>query len=151
MDLHYESYPTLPPEPLLASLLDLLTGIFDNQSRPEILAELTYQVDRTGLQTLLATANGQVIGCKLGYERKSGHFYSWLGGVHPGARGQGIASELMRRQYDWCRQRGYHTIRTQTYNQWRDMLILNLRHGFDIIGTVQGKWGLVIVLEKKLT
>lgn len=30
------------------------------------------------------------------------------------------------------------------------MLILNLRHGFDIVGTMQGKHGLTIILEKQL-
>ena len=30
------------------------------------------------------------------------------------------------------------------------MLLLNLRHGFDIIGTMQGTRGLTIVLEKQL-
>jgi hypothetical protein len=56
----------------------------------------------------------------------------------------------MRRQHDWCRQNGYRTIRTHTYNQWRSMLILNIRSGFDIIGTLSGKRGLTIVLEKTL-
>ncbi len=150
MDARYEITNGLPPEPELTSLVDLLINLFSNQSRSEILSDLTYQVTRTGLQTLLAVVNGQVVGCKLGYERKPGQYYSWLGGVHTDYCGQGIASELMRRQHEWCRRHQYHTIRTQTYSQWRDMLILNLRHGFDIIGTVQGKRGLTIVLEKKL-
>ena len=56
----------------------------------------------------------------------------------------------MRQQHNWCRQNGYHTVRTQTYNQWRDMLVLNIKSGFDIVGTVQGTRGLVIVMEKKM-
>ncbi len=150
VNIQYQFYTTLPPELLLTSLLDLLTGVFVNQSLPEFQAELTRQRDQTGLHVLLATAEGQVVGCKLGYERKPGHFYSWLGAVRADRRGQGIAGELMRQQHDWCRQHGYHTIRTQTYNQWRQMLILNLRFGFDIVGTVQGKHGLTIVMEKNL-
>ena len=150
MDIRYEITNGLPPEPVLTSLVDLLVNLFSKQSRSETLSDLTYQVTRTGLQTLLAVVNGQVVGCKLGYEREPGQYYSWLGGVHADYRGQGIASELMRQQHEWCRQHQYHTIRTQTYNQWREMLILNLRHGFDIVGTVQGKHGLTIVLEKKL-
>ncbi|GAB4016797.1 GNAT family N-acetyltransferase [Spirosoma koreense] len=150
MELQYQSYPDLPPEPWSTALLDLLSSVFSNQSRSGLLNQLTYQQAHSGLQTLLAVAGGQVVGCKLGYERKPGHFYSWLGAVHPNARGQGIASELMRQQHDWCRQHGYHTVRTQTYNQWRSMLLLNLRFGFDIIGTVQGSHGLAIVLEKKV-
>lgn len=150
MEVCYEVEPNLPQESRLTSLLDLLTDVFKNQSSAELRTELIYQQARTGLHTLLAVVNGQVVGCKLGYERKPGQFYSWLGAVHPDFRGQGVASELMRRQHDWCRQQGYHIIRTQTYNQWRDMLILNLRFGFDIVGTVQGKHGLMIILEMKL-
>jgi GNAT superfamily N-acetyltransferase len=150
MNIRYEMMQGLPDEPLQTALLDLLTHIFDNQSRAELLSELTYQATQTGVQTLLAIVDGRVVGCKLGYERKPGHYYSWLGGVHPDFRGRGIAAELMRQQHDWCRQHHYHTLRTQTYNQWRNMLILNLRHGFDIIGTMQGKHGLTIVLEKRV-
>lgn len=155
MNSHYKVCNGLPPEPLFSSLLDLLTTVFANQTRSETLAELTYQQARTPVLTIMAIDDGQVIGCKLGYERKPGHFYSWLGCVSPACRGRGIAAELMRQQHDWCRQNGYHTIRTQTYNQWRDMLVLNIRAGFDIIGTVQGKPvrrcdGLTIVMEKKL-
>ncbi len=151
MNVHYEVTDGLPSEPVFTSLVELLTGIFDNQSAAEIRSELTYQHARTGLQTLVAVVNEQVVGCKLGYERQPGQFYSWLGAVHPEFRGQGIASELMRRQHDWCRRQNHQTIRTQTYNQWREMLVLNLRFGFDIIGTVQGKRGLTIVLEKNLS
>ncbi|SOD79783.1 GNAT family N-acetyltransferase [Spirosoma fluviale] len=150
MELSYVHYQELPSEPHLTSLLALLAGLFSYQSSSEVQSELTYQYSRTGLQAILALADGQVIGCKLGYERKPGHNYSWLGGVHPDFRSHGIATELMRWQHGWCQQQGYQTIRTQTYNQWRSMLILNLRHGFDITGTLQGKHGLTIVLEKRL-
>ncbi|WP_338870876.1 GNAT family N-acetyltransferase [Spirosoma sp. SC4-14] len=150
MELRYELWDRLPPEPLQSSLLDLLSSVFTSQLPASILADIHYHLTRTGLQFWLAIDNQQIVGCKLGYERKPGQFYSWLGCVQPALRGHGIAGELMRQQHEWCRQRSYHTIRTETYNQWRTMLILNLRFGFNIIGTVQGKHGLTIVLEKKL-
>ena len=150
MEIQYYVYTALPPASLVRSLLDLLTGVFDNQTSAELQTEFTYQLNRTGLQTLLAVTDGRVVGCKIGYERKPGHFYSWLGAVHVDFRGQGIAAELMRLQHDWCFQHGYHTVRTQTYNRWRQMLLLNLRFGFDIVGTVQGKRGLMIIMEKNL-
>jgi GNAT superfamily N-acetyltransferase len=74
-----------------------------------------------------------------------------MGGVSPDHRGQGIASELMRRQHEWCRNHGYKVIHTHTKNQWRAMLILNLRHGFDVIGTYADERGEPkIILEKRL-
>lgn len=71
----------------------------------------------------------------IGYQDRKTRFYSWLGGVYPEYRGQGIASELVVKQHAWCRSQGYSVVRTQTKNKWRNMLILNLRHGFDVVGT----------------
>lgn len=150
MNIRYDARQGLPEEPTLTSLLDLLTTTFADQSRSEFLTDLTYNLIPTPALALLAFDGQRVVGCKMGYEQNPRQFYSWLGCVDPAYRGAGIATELMRRQHDWCRTRGYATIRTHTYNQWRSMLILNLRHGFDIIGTVQGKRGLSIVLEKRL-
>lgn len=142
---------TAPLSPvLLDRLTELIATIFDDQSPVQATNELAYQQTRTSLLIGLAFDDQALVGYKIGYERQPGHFYSWIGGVLPAYRGHRIASALMDQQHDWCRQQGYHTIRTQTYNRWRSMLILNLRHGFDIVGTVQGKRGLMIVLEKRL-
>ncbi|EPZ52678.1 hypothetical protein N007_02510 [Alicyclobacillus acidoterrestris ATCC 49025] len=81
--------------------------------------------------------------------RIGARFYSWLGGVHPEFRGRGIANELMRRQHVWCEKQGLHVIRTQTRNTWRDMLILNIRNGFNIVGTRTEKGDTTILLEKR--
>ncbi|WP_041257392.1 GNAT family N-acetyltransferase [Fibrella aestuarina] len=148
--LVYQTHTTLPPEPLLSTLLDLLTAVFANQSRAEWLDDLTRKATHPAFQLLLALDGQRVVGCKIGYEWQSGTFYSWLGGVDPAWRGRGIAAELMCRQHDACRLAGYVTIRTHTYNQWRSMLILNIRHGFDVVGTQPGKHGLTIMLEKPL-
>ncbi len=149
MGIQYNHFAGLPPEPLLSATLTLLTGVFANQSPADTSAELTYYSGFPAMQTWLAVADGRVVGCKLGYERKPTQFYSWLGCVDAAWRGRGIASALMQQQHDWCRQGGYQTIQTQTYNQWRSMLVLNIRAGFNIIGTAQGKHGLTILLEKK--
>lgn len=149
--LTYQTYPVLPPEPQLGSMLDLLVSIFTNQSHAEWLTDLTQKTATyPAFQTLLALDSERVVGCKLGYAWSSNTFYSWLGGVDPAYRGRGIGGELMRRQHDAGRAAGYAAIRTHTYNRWRDMLILNLRHGFEIVGTQPGKWGLTIMLEKGL-
>ncbi|WP_229201729.1 GNAT family N-acetyltransferase [Arsenicibacter rosenii] len=147
--IHYEMVTGLPSAPLLQSLLDLHLTVFPNQLREEVLAEMRYYQNRR-LTVWLARCHDRVIGYKMGYERKEGHFYSWLGCVEPDYRGHGVATRLMTEQHEWCRHNGYRAVRTQTYNQWRSMLLLNIRQGFDIIGTQQGTYGLVIVLEKKL-
>ncbi len=147
----YAFFVGLPPEPLLASLLDLHIRIFAGQTRQEIIDEMAYHHNRGPLLVHVALMGERVVGYKAGYERTAGQFYSWLGCVDPAYRGRGIADALMRQQHTWCQQQGYRTIRTQTYNQWRGMLMLNLKHDFNIIGTHQGTHGLLILLEKQLT
>jgi len=55
---------------------------------------------KEGLICLLAVENENIIGFKLGYIHPDGVFYSWLGGVYEKKLGQGIASQLMKRQHE---------------------------------------------------
>jgi GNAT superfamily N-acetyltransferase len=88
---------------------------------------------------------------KLGYELDQWCFYSWLGGVNPEFRGLGIAQELMAQQHDWCKRQGYRQVQTKTQNNFKEMLMLDLQNGFDIIGTHLSETGATkIVLSKKL-
>ncbi|MBD2715760.1 GNAT family N-acetyltransferase [Microvirga sp. STR05] len=148
MNVVYSFHPSLSVE-MPAAVAALLATVLQSPVA-ELAADLRYQQQHQPVQAWLAYIGEELVGCKLGYERKPGHYYSWLGGVHPDFRGQGIAAELMRQQHAWCREQGYQHIRTHTYNRWRAMLLLNLRHGFNIIGTMQGTRGLTIVLEKEL-
>ncbi|MBT9393992.1 GNAT family N-acetyltransferase [Hymenobacter sp. NST-14] len=142
--------PSLAAESDQLLLAGLLQQLFPDTTVAEWLADLRYQQQRQPVQAWLVEHAGQLVGCKLGYERQPGHYYSWLGGVRPAFRGRGLAAGLLGRQHAWAREQGYRAVRTHTYNRWRAMLLLNLRHGFDIIGTVQGPRGLTIVLEKQL-
>ena len=103
---------------------------------------------------LLTTAEfeGRLIGFKLGWEEDQWSFRSWLGGVSPEYRGLGVAGELMRAQHEWCREKGYRKITTKTRNRFREMLVLNLKNGFEVTGTHASSddGGLMIVLEKDL-
>jgi GNAT superfamily N-acetyltransferase len=100
---------------------------------------------------ITAFVDRQAVGFKLGYKIDADVFYSWLGGVVPDFRRIGIASALMRAQHDWCRKAGYARIQTKTQNQFRDMFILNLKHGFEVTGCdAADRDGLKIVMEKRL-
>lgn len=130
------------------SMCVLHNEIFTNQDANYMKEELPW---RSRILILVAFYGERVIGYKIGYEDRKSRFYSWLGGVYPEYRGQGIASELMRKQHEWCKDTGYKVVRTQTKNKWRNMLILNLRHGFDIVGTYTDEKGETkIILEKRL-
>lgn len=57
----------------------------------------------------------------------------------------------MENQRRWLKENGYHKVRTKTKNKWRDMLILNLKNGFEIIGTYTDEKGEPkIILEKNV-
>lgn len=91
---------------------------------------------------------GQLIGFKLGYRRGRTMFYSWLGGVHPDARGQGLARRLMSVQHQWAVSRGYTEIETRTRAANHVMIIANLRGGFRIAGFEVDRAGHPVVIQR---
>jgi GNAT superfamily N-acetyltransferase len=112
----------------IASLCYLLFPDFSD-------AYLTDRLPRvTGLALVAARGpDGALLGFKLGYVRGEGTFYSWLGGVHPSLRRQGVGRMLMQRQHDWARERGYAYVETKTRTVNNAMIILNLKSGFHIV------------------
>lgn len=103
------------------------------------------------LLAIVAFDEEKAVGFKIGYESDFEEFYSWIGGVDPAYRRRGIGSKLMTMQHEWLRKHGYKIVTTQTKNKWRAMLLLNLRHGFDIIGTFTDEKGEPkIILQKRL-
>jgi GNAT superfamily N-acetyltransferase len=115
---------------------------------------------RRGLCILFAVRAAQaagaspiVCGYKVGYEMTAQIFFSYLGGVRPEYRGQGIASRLMAEQHRTAREWGYSIVRTHTHNEFRSMLLLNIKSGFDVTGVnyKSGARDLSIILEKTLT
>ncbi|MBY0315066.1 MAG: GNAT family N-acetyltransferase [Bdellovibrionales bacterium] len=91
------------------------------------------------------------VGFKLGYEIDQQIFYSWLGGVKKEYRQLGLASLMMKTLVEWCGARGYKSLRTKTRNEFPEMMILNLKHGFKITKTYLSKDNqLRIEMEKSL-
>ena len=75
------------------------------------------------------------VGFKLGYDREVGVFYSWLGGVRRDHRRRGVAAALMVMQHSDLRRDGYRCVETRARAENSAMIILNLKHGFEITGT----------------
>ena len=65
---------------------------------------------KTKLLVIVAMDGKRVIGYKIGYELDNRTFYSWLGGVDPNYRGQGIASMLMEKQHQYLKDEGYRVV-----------------------------------------
>ena len=92
--------------------------------------------------------DGALLGFKLGYERGEGIFYSWLGGIHPSIRRQGVGRRLMQLQHDWARERGYAFVETRTRTANNAMIILNLQSGFQIVGYDENSAGQPTVTQR---
>ena len=114
-------------------VIPVLATIFDDGDRFEDLQQDA--AEKPGLLVLLAWEGDDCVGVKMGYRRNESTFYSWLGGVLPEARGQGVTRRLMLAQHGWLAEHGYRCVTTETYNRYREMLLLNIRMGFDVVGT----------------
>lgn len=131
---------------MLEGIIDLHQKIFNGSDN------LSNQLkSKQCLFTVVALSDSEVIGYKIGYALDEKTFYSWVGGVDANYRNYGIASKLMEKQHEYLKERGYKNVQTKTKNKWRNMLILNIKNGFDVIGTYTDTSGEPkVILEKKL-
>ncbi|MCG7344596.1 GNAT family N-acetyltransferase [Sporosarcina sp. ACRSL] len=143
-NVHY--FWGLPDEQTMDGILHLHNQIFANSD------ELSKKVRlRPNILFIVAIEENKVVGYKIGYSLSVDRYYSWYGAVHEEHRGKGIASKLMELQHRLVKEARYKTIETKTRNKWRNMLILNIKHGFDITNTFTDDDGIHrIELEKKL-
>ena len=103
--------------------------------------ELDYQAKLKGRKflVLIAEAEGQLLGYKVGYEISATEFYSWLGGVVPEYRGFKVASTMRKHQENWASEQGFHSIRVNTFNKFRSMLQMLISSGYNICDFEQHK------------
>lgn len=93
----------------------------------------------------------KLAGFKLGYAQDLQQFYSWIGAVAGDYRGLGLASEMMKIQHDWCAKQGFERIETRTRDSFGEMLSLNLKFGFKVVGLLhESPESTKIILQKKL-
>ena len=89
-----------------------------------------------GREMLLLGAywEGEPAGYKVGYALSPTEFYSWLGGVTPAYRRQGVATQLRLEQEHWATENGYASILVKSSNRFPAMLQLLLASGYQIVG-----------------
>ena len=101
---------------------------------PYALEEYKSRISGESHLVLTAKDNKKTVGFKIGYDRfHDGSFYSWMGGVLPQFRRQGIAYTLADEQEGWVRERGYTVIRLKTWKKHQAMLEFCIQRGFAII------------------
>ncbi|MDP3919174.1 MAG: GNAT family N-acetyltransferase [Nanoarchaeota archaeon] len=72
-------------------------------------------------------------GFKIGYNKNNdGSFYSWMGGVLPQYRRQGIANQLAEYQEDWAKRKLYTSIQIKTRQKFQGMLYLAIKRGYQM-------------------
>lgn len=136
----------VPDSELLNKILKIHENIFKDSGTLSSKAE-----NKPKIVFTVAIEDEEVIGYKIGYELKSDTFYSWLGGVDDNQRNKGIASKLMDKQHRYLKEKGYKIVQTKTTNKWRNMLVLNIKNGFDVIETYTDSNGeKKIILQKNL-
>lgn len=78
-------------------------------------------------------------------------YYSWLGATSSSYRNMEIASTLMDMQHNWCREKGYTSIRTKTLDSNVQMKSLNHSYNFSKISFEKSDiYGNKILSEKSL-
>ncbi|PIF13400.1 GNAT family N-acetyltransferase [Janthinobacterium sp. 13] len=85
-----------------------------------------------GALVLIAEADGQPVGCKLGYGAEDGSLYSWLGGVLPAHRKTGLAQWLLEAQEAWASEHGFAAVTVKSMNRYPAMLRVLIRNGYQV-------------------
>jgi GNAT superfamily N-acetyltransferase len=148
-DIIIEKFLDYTPE-LVARILEMEQSVFDPPLSEEIVSQELE--GRKDLLALFAFSQDICCGFKIGFQHSPEIFYSWVGGVVATHRRLGIATKLMKIQHAMVKDMGYKFVRTSTKNRYRDMLLLNIKFGFDVTG-LQKKLrekDLSIILEKEL-
>lgn len=100
---------------------------------------------------LVAYDGVQAIGFKLGYViPKTRTFFSWLGGVHPDYRRQGIARDLLMQQELLVKEMGMHKIYFTSYDKFPAMIHLGKKQGYLLVRTEPDDGELKYWYEKQL-
>ena len=120
----------IPSETDQQILIDLYSSIFED-------AETVFFMDRLKTKeqvcSIIAFQNDVPVGFKIGYRYNEDTFYSWVGGVLPKYRKEGIAKKLAQKQELWAKSNRFLKLRTKSMNRFKPMMILNLKNGFNII------------------
>ncbi len=145
--IEYRVFEGFPDEQVLEWVSAVNGKVFDFGETKENLSVALQ--GRSKIVTCLAFYQGNPVGFKLGFAERAYYFESWRGGVLEAYRGNGIAQELAKLQHSVCKRLGFRIVTTITHNQNIPMIVVNLRNGFEIVGTYLDRRENVKVLFQK--
>lgn len=116
--------------------LPLITDLYNEMFRPPHDVEFFRRrlLGRYNVLLLVANIDRQPVGFATGFELKPSVYYTWLSGVLPSMRRQGIASQLHEAMCAWAAERGYQHTRMECHNGHRPVLHMALKFGYNIVG-----------------
>ncbi len=133
---------------LVSNLAELGRSIFGTIDDADLAWRLTRLPDAS---VQVVTNDDRLVAFKLGYGVAMKRYRSWVGGVAPAFRRQGLARAMLTRQHAWGGQRGYTLIETATDKHNTAMLSLNLAAGFEIVGSLTRETSPRVLLQKRLS
>ena len=138
-----------PSESVISEIHEIQARIFEHPFAREKIRERVS--GKEAFLSIHAYSDRGIVGFKTGFSIGGGLFYSWIGGVDPEYRRLGLGKRMMLLQHQELKALGFVKVQTKTQNRFRDMIILNLKSGFEIVDTFveEGK-GFQILLEKAL-
>ena len=92
------------------------------------------------VSVFIAKSGSDIVGFKAGYAVTEWNYCSWLGGVIPSYRKQGIAWQLLEEQHNWLKGQRFKLIETHVEESNQAMIALNQKAGFETVGSFM-KWG----------
>ena len=115
-------------------------------------ASIEWRLARMPETSLFLARDGErLVGFKAGYAQTMTRYYSWLGGVDPDYRGQGVAGLLMQAQHDWLRSTPFEIVETHV-NQSNDaMVALNMKHGLKVTGMFMKRGGANYIMQRDVS
>ncbi len=144
----YKSIEGLPNKVIVDTVASIYSTIFADADVDFFYKRLTTQ---PSVFIGLAYIENTIVSFKIGYQKTKTVFYSWIGGVLPEYRKQGIAQHLLEQQIEYATSKGFKTLQTKSMNRFKPMMQLNLKNGFDIVKVYTNrKQQTKIVFEKPL-
>lgn len=109
--------------------------VFEGDATEEWIASLAWRLESMpDVTVFVAEREGKKIGFKAGYATAHTRYYSWLGGVVPYVRRQGVARALMQSQHDWLQKSRFNQVECHVEQDNVAMIDANLKAGLVVAG-----------------